>query len=36
MGDLSYLAEAIPSEPVSQSERTEVSRGRSTAEVMET
>lgn len=36
MGDLSYLAEAIPSEPVMQSERTEVSRGHSTVEVMET
>lgn len=36
MGDLSYLAEAIPSEAVSQSEKTEVSRGHSTEEIMET
>jgi hypothetical protein len=36
MGDLSYLAEAIPSEPVMQSGKTEVSRSHSTVEVMET
>lgn len=36
MGDLFYSAEAIPSEVVSQSDRTEVSRGHSTDEVMET
>lgn len=36
MGDLSYLAEAIPSEPVMQSDKTEVSRRHSTEEVMET
>lgn len=36
MGDLSYLAEAIPSESVTQSEKTEVSRSHSTDEVMET
>jgi hypothetical protein len=36
MGDLFYLAEAIPSEPVMQSERTGVSRSHSTEEVMET
>ena len=35
MGDLSFQAEAIPSEQVRQSRKTEVSRGRSTGEVIE-
>ena len=36
MGDLSFTAEAIPSEAVMQSRKTEVSRSHSTGEVMET
>lgn len=36
MGDLLFKAEAIPSEAVRQSGITEVSRSRSTDEVMET
>ena len=35
MGDLSFIAEAIPSEPVMQSRKTEVSRSHSTEESRE-